>query len=176
MRTIILFILLIVAITALGALASPVLAQDPPDSPVATPTPIINPDNPPESPGPLTEVPKTAQEAFDWLVLTVAAIFASFVGLIQTSIVDFLKNRVPWLNPEARQRISKGVARILYIAFNLVVGVLVSLALPYVGGLDKTGVWGALLILVGVTGLPIFVIGTPLTAELWHHLSKTRAR
>ena len=176
MKTILLSILLIIAIFVLGTLASPTLAQDPPDSPVASPTPIIDPDNLPVPPEPLTEIPETAQEAFDWLVLTIAALFASFVGLIQTGIIDFLKKHLPRLSKENRNRISKGAARILYAVFNLVVGVGVSLALPYVAWLDKTGVWGALLILVGVVGLPIFAIGTPVTAEIWHHLNKSRAR
>lgn len=154
----------------LFAVVVPVLAQDP------TPTPILNPDGgitpPPEMPG---ELPEMAVEAFSLVVAMVASLFSAFVGFIQFTVVKTLKERVPWLSKENREKLGVGLTRLLILIFNTVAGAAVAWAMPHIAQLDTTGVWGAVVTLVSVVGLPVLVVGTPVFAELWHRLSKRPA-
>lgn len=154
----------------LFAVAAPVLAQDP------TPTPILDPDGvltpPPEIP---SELPKLAVEAFNLVVALVASLFSAFVGFIQFTVVKILKEHVSWLSKENREKLGVGLTRLLILVFNTVVGAGVAWAMPHIAQLDTTGVWGAVVTLVGVAGLPIIVAGTPVFAEIWHRWSKAKS-
>lgn len=142
------------------AVAAPALAQDP------TPTPILDPGGtiipPPEVPG---EIPNLAIEAFNWIIAAVASLYSAFAGLITFAVIKILKERAPWLSKDNRKKLGVGLTRLLIIIFNTVVGAGVAWAMPHIAQLDATGVWGAVVTLISVAGLPVF-------AEIWHRLSK----
>lgn len=161
------YISIIALILVLFMVAAPVLAQDP------TPTPILDPDGaitpPPEIPG---ELPNLAVDAFNLVVAIVASLFSAFVGFIQFTVVKVLKEHVSWLSKENREKLGVGLTRLLILIFNTIVGAGVVWAMPHIAQLDATGVWGAVVTLVSVAGLPVIVAGTPVFAEIWHRLSK----
>lgn len=165
------FLFVVVLIVFLVALSLPVLAQEP-TSPVATPTPIINPDNPQPPPEVPAQLPDTAIEAFNLAVAMLAGLFAAMAGFVGFTLTKLLKEHVPWLSKENRDKLGAGVTRLLIVIFNALVGAGVAWLMPYVAGLDSTGLWGALLTLISVVGLPVLVGGSPVFAELWHRLSK----
>ena len=157
MKYISLFLIVAIVFTVLGGV---VYAQEP----TAEPTPIINPDNPPTMPEIPTEVPATATEAVNTVIMMVAALWAAFAGMVGYSIVDALK-KVKWFNADQRQRIGSGVTRLLIMAFNVLVGVGADFLLKAAVNLDNTGLWAAIATI-------ITVIGVPVAAQLWYVIGK----
>ena len=155
----------IVILVVLGVSALGVAAQETPDPPAATATPIIDPDNPPAMPEVPAEIPETAVEAVDIVVAMLAALFAAFAGMVGFGLTDALKEYVPWLDKKHRGRLGQGVTRLLIMGFNVLIGIGADFLFKVATDLDATGLWGALATVITVIGVPVF-------AQVWYSWNK----
>jgi hypothetical protein len=149
-------------VVVLGVLAVPVLAQEPFESPVATATPVV------VQPPTLENLPETAVEALEQVAAWLAALGAVFAGLAGRALVDVLKDHAKWLSEKNREKLGKGLTRMIAGTINTLVGVGVNTIIVYAIDLDKTGLWTAIVTL-------ITVLGTPVAGEIFHRWGKARS-
>lgn len=124
-------------IIGLLLLAAPmVLAQDPAQSPIPTPT---SGEQPPALQLP-DKLPATAQEGLGQAVLLLSALG----GVVASQVTDWIK-KIPWLKSGEQEKIAGWLAFIITGAISILSGVALDRGMEYAVKLDTSGIWQVVL-------------------------------
>lgn len=104
------------------------------------------------------DLPGTATEAVNLAALVLAA----FGGLAASMVTDLLKQQLPWLSKENREKIGRWLTQGIAGLLGILIGLGLDYAAVYAADMDRTGIWKV-----------VIIFGPPLFAEMRHRWRKS---
>lgn len=140
---------IIIALTIVVMALVPTTALMQGESPLPTPEPIETPvPEPPELPPLPAELPKTAAEALEQLILWVTALG----GYVTYHLTRWLRKNLPMVDDETRSKIAGLGANLVAAGFAALVGIVVAYGTVGAAFLDGNGIWAVLKLVLGALG------------------------